>query len=92
VIDLKIIEELPDASAIAIGTHDTGQGHMRAQGTEHGGDAARPAESFLAPIGMEENNWRLLTDPFRITPDIAVQHHVAHNQDIRLAEALDELD
>ena len=48
--------------------------------------------AFLAAVGLQEDDRRLLADAFGITPDVAVEHEIAHDQHARLAEALHQID
>ncbi len=64
-----------------------------APSAEHGGDACwLAAEAFLAAIGAQEDDRRLLTSAFRVAPNIPVKHEIADNQYARLAEILYQFD
>jgi hypothetical protein len=88
IIDPEIHEHSTDPFTIGIRPDHAGKGNTRAERSKQCGDAARTAESFLALVGVQENDWRLLTDALGITPDIAVEHDIANHQNARLAKVI----
>ena len=92
VIDAEVGEHLANAAAVGVGADDAGQGHARAEGAQHGGDAAGAAQPFLALVGVQQDDRRLLADALGVAPDVAVEHQVADHQHARLAEALHQVD
>ena len=92
VVDVQIGENPANACAVGVVADNAGQGHPGAEGAQHGGHAAGPAEPFLAPIGPEENDGRFLADAFGVAPDVAIEHEIADDQHAWLAEALHQID
>src|SRR5256885_8583132 len=45
--------------------------------------SGRP-QALLAAVGLQQDDGRLLADTGGIAPDVAVQHHIADDQDARL--------
>src|SRR5262249_41468872 len=92
VIDAEVAQDLADAGPVGVGADDAGQGDPGAEGPQHGGHAAGAAEALLALVGAEEDDGGLLADALGVAPDVAVEHEVADDEDVRLTEALHQVD
>src|SRR5262249_3797844 len=90
VIHVKTVEDLADAHAIRVRADHADQAHVGLQSAEHCSNAARAAEAFFPLIGTEQYHGRFLADPLSVSPDVAVEHDVADDQDTRAAETLHE--
>ena len=82
-IDFEVVEQFADRAAFGVVADHGGQDRLRVQGGEHRGHAARPAQPMLLPADAEDGNRRLGADPLHVAPQVAIQHHVAHQQDPR---------
>ena len=92
VIDVQISELLPQASAVEVGADHAHQRDLCSQGAKHGSDAARSAEPLFPFIRVQQDDRRFLADPLGIAPHIAIEHHVAHDQDTWLPQPLYQFD
>jgi hypothetical protein len=90
VVDIELGKQLPDARAISIRANHTRQRYPSPQRSEHRRHAACSAQAFFAAIGPQEDDRRLLADPLRVAPDVAIEHHIANDEHIRLAKSLDK--
>ena len=80
VVDLELVEQLADDAAFGVLADDRGQDRLRPQGREHRGHAARPAQAMLLLADPQHGDGGLGADPLHVAPDVAIQHHVAHQQ------------
>src|SRR5260221_74968 len=62
VIDGQVGESLADTGSIGVGADDACDRHLRAESAKHRRDAAGAAEAFLAPLGMQQDDGRLLAN------------------------------
>ncbi len=92
VVDAKVEQRPANAFAVGIGADDAGQSDPGAERAQHRGDAAGPAQSLLALVGVQQNHRRFLADALGVAPDVAVEHQVADHQHARLAQVLHQFD
>src|SRR5262249_44466703 len=90
-VDSQISQQFLNPSRIRILAHHTGYAYACPQRPQHRGHTARPAQPLFSAIRAQEGNGRLLADAFGITPDVAVEHHVADDQNARLPQVLHQL-
>ena len=79
-IDFQVVEQFADGAAFFIIAHDGGEDRLRAQRGQHRCHAAGPAQAVLLALDPQDGNGGFRADPLHVAPDVAVQHHVAHQQ------------
>ncbi len=82
-VDFQVVEQLADGAAFFVIAHDGGQDRLRAQRRQHRGHAAGPAQAVLLALDPQDGNGGFRADPLHVAPDVAIQHHVAHQQHAR---------
>ena len=82
-IDLGLFEQIADEAAFDVGANDRDQHGFRPERGHHRGDAARPAQPMLLLADPQDGNRGLGADPLDVAKQVAIEHHVAHQQDPR---------
>ena len=88
---LLLLEQLPRAVRFGVVRQYGSQNDFRIQRSQKGRHASRSAEPLLGVRHIQYWNGRLGTDPIDVSPQIAVQHHVADQQNLRVGHALKKL-
>ena len=79
-VDVQIVQQLRDSAAFVIVAHHGGKDRLGAERGQHGGHAAGAAQAVLPALDPQNGNRGFGADPLHVAPDVAVQHHVAHQQ------------